>query len=556
MRTRVVALAVVLFASAGPALGQFTVQPMRLDLQVTPGKILPQSITIRNTDPNQAHTITLTVVDVTQDRNAEWMVVEPNSTAKTLKSGSLKDSIRIRPTSVTLEPGVSAPVEVLIRVPRGTRGFSCAGILASLGTMQVNDIPVRLRFMVPVILQIAGRSPRHRVYPVDLGMQFIEAGQRGLGSAPTTLLSMDIENTGPTFPRTRPIARVWSWAKGHWRIVTTTGFQDMSNDVGIIPGAKVTVRTDLNKSLPPGKYKIAGELYVDGKRTKRITKEIDFAGDPDITTVAADQALDLDPSELVIESLPGATRTTMMKVQNGSDETLKVQAVLGVPRDLAGKIIGNVKGVDMDCTPWITVEPRKFTLAGEGATQVVRITTSMPETAVTCPNYYTNLDFWSFYPDGQGAGSTRAKLAVTNLRQRGNVVPQASADSLSPYLLTGSKYQIAARFSNPSLAHYPPIECKAAITELTSNIPRISTVLKSDMKGYMLPGEERNFTGILDLSPLDADEYRLSVALQYDEGLPRAQKQTAVRVTIEGGERVLETIGTQEDLQQILEVKW
>ena len=85
----------------------------------------------------------------------------------------------------------------------------------------------------------------------------IKAGQRGLGSSATTQLSMDIENKGGTFPRCRPVARIWSWSGGHWRVVTTTGFQDMRNDVGIIPGASVTLRTDLGKSLPAGKYKIS-----------------------------------------------------------------------------------------------------------------------------------------------------------------------------------------------------------------------------------------------------------------------------------------------------------
>ncbi|UCF17134.1 MAG: hypothetical protein JSW59_06670, partial [Phycisphaerales bacterium] len=58
-----------------------------------------------------------------------------------------------------------------------------------------------------------------------------------------------------------------------------------------------------------------------------------------------------------------------------------------------------------------------------------------------------------------------------------------------------------------------------------------------------------------DLSPLDPGEYRLSVALQYAVGQWQS-KQFAVRVTIEGGRRVMDITGTQEDLQEVLEVKW
>jgi len=553
---RLVALTVVLFASSGSVFGQFTVQPMKLDLQITSrsDKLLPQVIDIKNTDMEERHTIDLSIVDMTQDIYGDWQVIEPNSGFDTSKLASLKGSIRVNPTSVTLEPGQSTSVEVLIAVPRGSRGFSCAGVLATLGSMQGTDIPFRLRFVVPVILQIMGRSMRHQVLPVDVGMQFIEAGTRGTGSPATTLLSMDIENNGPTFPRCRPLARIWSWAGEHWRHVTTTAFQDMSNDIGIIPGAKVTVKTDLLKTLPPGRYKIAGELYVDGKRTKRLDKIIEFAGDPDTSNLAVDRALDLDQSSIVIESLPGSTRTKMMKVQNASNEIVNVQAVLELPQHMPSAVLGDVKGLDMDCSPWVKIEPRKFTLKGEGATQVVRITSSMPKSALKCPHYYADLKFWSSYPDGQIAGWTTAQLIVSNIKFQ-DVEPKAWVKSMTPYHISGSKYQIAAQFNNPGITHFQPIKCKAAVTQLTSNIPRVGAELESDFRGYMLPFEYRNFSGIIDLSAIDAGDYRLSVGLQYAVG-KWEWKQSAIRVTIEGGRRVLETTGTQEDLKQVLPVKW
>lgn len=553
---RVVALTFVLLSSAEPVFGQFTIQPMKLDLQVTSGKLLPQAIDIRNSDTEQSHTIDLRVVDLTQDINGDWQVIEPNSGFDTSKLASIKDSIRLKRNSVTLNPGQRTPVEVQIRVPRGSRGFSCAGILATLGSMTDTEIPVRLRYVVPVILQVMSKSMRHNVESVDVGMEFVAAGERGLGSPATTMMSMEIVNKGKTFPRCRPLARVWTWAGGHWRHVTTTAFQDKTNDIGIIPGARVIVKTDLMKTLPPGKYKIAGELYVDGRRARRIDKEINFAGDPDVERLAVDAALDLDQREVIIESLPGSVRTTSIMVQNASDEILNVRAALSLPRELAGKVISNVRGTDMDCTPWIEIKPEKFTLKGVGSTQIVRITSRMPKDAIYCPNYYTNLDFWSFYPDGQRAGTTPARLAVKNTKFA--VEPKADVISMNSYHISGSKYQVVGRFNNVGITHFTPIRCKAAVTELTSNIPRISTILQSDLslRGlYMLPSENRNFSGIMNLSLLDPGEYRLSVAMQYVEGKWQS-KQAAIRITTEGGRRILETIGMQEDLKQVLEVKW
>ncbi len=551
---RIVALGVVMLASAGPAMGQFTVQPMKLDLQVTPGKLLPQVIEIQNIDPNESHTIDLTLVDLTQSEDGGWEIIEPNSGVDTSKLFSLKDSIRLSVSSVTVDAGQHAPVEVTIRVPRGSRGFSCAGILASIRPRPGAMNPYVLRFMVPVIVQIAKRTPAHKVQATDVGMEFVEAGKRGQGSPATTLLSMSFENNGATFPRTRPVARVWSWAGGHWRVVTTTGFQDISSDIGIIPGAKLKIKTDMKKSLPPGKYKIAGVLYVDGRRTKRVEKIIDFAGDPDVKRVAADTPLDLRPDEIMVRSLPGATRTTMLKVYNGSDETVNVQATVDVPRELADSVLGNVRGADMGCASWVKIEPEKFTLRGEGGVQNVRITTAMPHSATKFPNYYANVHLWAFYPDGQNAGVTTAKLCVQNTKIE--VQPKAAAISMNPYVLSGSKYHIAARFNNPGITHFKPLRCKAAVTSLGSTVPRTSAEMTSEVTGYMLPFEYRSFSGVLDFSMVPAGDYRLSVAMQYAEDLPWEGKQAQIRVTVEDGRRIVETTGVQEELKEILEVQW
>jgi hypothetical protein len=532
---------------------------MKLDLQVTSGKILPQKIDIRNVDEDQSHTIDLRIVDLTQDIYGNWEIIEPNSGFDPSKLASLRGSMTLGTTSLNLDPLQTSSVEVLIRVPRRSRGFACAGIVASVESTTPSNVPMRLQYVVPVLVQVMSRSVRHEVKSVDLGMKFVPAGERGLGSPSTTMLWMDIVNEGKTFPRCRPLARIWSWAGGHWRHVTTTAFQDKSNDIGIVPAAKVRVMTDLLKTLPPGKYKIAGELYVDGRRVKRLDREIDFAGDPEQKKLAVDVALDLDQREVIIEGLPGSTRTTSIMVQNASDEVLKVQAVLDLPRELAGKVIRNVNGVDMDCTSWIEVEPKEFTLKGEGWTQVVRITATMPESATNSPNYYTNLDFWSSYPDGQNAGRTRARIAVTNVKfDKFNVEPVAAAGNFSPHPVGESKYLIAAAFINEGLAHFTPVRCKAAITDAASSVPRLSTILKSDfsVRGlHMLPAERRNFSGVLDLSPIDPGEYRLSVGMEYGQDKWES-KQFAVRITTEGGRRVLDVIGTQEDLQEVLEVKW
>ncbi len=544
------ALCVVLLASAGPALGQYTVQPMKVVVPVRPGKLVKSVLEIKSLDPIETHTIDLTVVDLTQSVDSNWQIIEPNSGFDLSTISSCREGVILDPTFVVLGPQEMRTVTLTLRVPRGTRGFSCAGIVASIRPREGEINTFILRFMVPVLLEIQGRPTRNVVVATDLTMRSVPAGP--LGPA-TTVLSMNVENKGGSFPRCRPVARVWSWSGGHWRTITTTAFQDKSDDTGIIPGAKIVIETDLKKSLPPGKYKIAGVLYVDGRRTKRIEKIIDFAGDPSVTKVAADTPLDLIPKEVTVESMPGATRTTTLKVYNGSDETVEIQATLALPRDLGIKVVNDVKGVDLDCSKWVTIDPARFTLRGEAALQIVRVTASMPESATVHPCYYSNLDFWAYYPDGQRAGLTRANIYVRNMKVAAQ--PSAAAGKLTPHPVSGSKYQIVAQFINNGIVHFEPINCRVAVNTMISTIPRAGVKLKSGVPGAMLPGEERTFSGILDFSTLDAEVYRLSAAIEYAPGM-WASTQMAIEVSIEGDQRIVKIIGTQEELPEILEIKW
>jgi hypothetical protein len=547
----IVVLGVALLVSAGPALGQYTVQPMQFDIPVTPGKLVKSVLQIQSLDPNESHTIDLTLVDLTQGEDGGWQIIEPNSGFDLTTISSCKKGVRLIPSTVTVGPREVQPVEVTVAVPRGTRGFSCAGILASVQPRPGDtDVDFILRFMVPLLVEVQGRPRPNRVRATDMTMQFRPAGAAGPA---TTTLTMDIENNGETFPRCRPVARIWSWAGGHWRIIKTTAFQDNSSDIGIIPGARIQVVTDLRKTLPPGKYKVSGVLYVDQKRTKRIDKEFDFAGDPSATTVKADTPLDLKPGDITIESMPGASRTAMMTVYNGSDETVNVETRLALPRDLGAKVINNVKGVDMDCTRWIRVEPERFTLRGEADSQNVRIISSMPNLGTMLPCYYTNLDFWASYPDGQNAGLTTAKVCLQNTKTK--IEPMAKAEKLTPVGFSTSKYLISAKFTNVGTIHFDPLNCKATVTMGGSTIPRASVRLDSVATGLMLPGETRHFSGVLDFSTLPAEQYRLSAALEYAPG-KWVFKQAQIRVSIEGNERVIETTETQEELSELIDVKW
>jgi hypothetical protein len=504
---------------------------MRVELQIRPGRRAVRAIEIQSLDPNGTHIIDLSVVDLTQNVNGEWQIIEPNEDLTDPNSSnfgidrsklaSCSKGLRLNPTSITLGPNERLPVELDLAIPRTNSGFLCAGIIVAVRPRVEAELPFVLRYMVPVLVEIEGRARRSKVTATDMGLKFVPAA----GQKPaTTLLTLNIQNDGMTFPRVRPVARIWSWSAGHWRVVKTTAFQDIASDIGIIPGAKLQLTTDLKKALPRGKYKIAGVPYVDGKRTRR-------------------------------ECRPGATRTRLIEVYNGSDETVNIVPKMALPRGLANKVVNGVIGMDMDCTSWTKIEPAQFTLRGEGGLQKLRITTSVPESATKHPCYYSNLNLWASYPDGQNAGVTTAKVCVQNPKLDSPIV--AGPTKLRYTDFGGSKYLVVAKFGNYGFIHFKPNKIKAAVTMTGSIVPRASALLISTTdRDLMLPFEEREFSGALDFSALPADQYVLSVAMEHTPGKWTKPRQMAIQVSLEGNRRIVTTIGTHEELKEPIQVQW
>jgi hypothetical protein len=550
----IIAIGVALLMSSYPAFGQFTVQPMKLELAVTPGKLIKSALDVQSFDPNEVYTMKMSVVELNQSEDGAWAIIEPNDLTDPnspffgfdiSKLSSCSDWISLIPNNFELPPMGVVPVQVDIKVRRGIQGFFGAGILATTSPMRgAGDVSVVVRFLVPVILEIQDRPIRPKVQATDVGMEFIPA----IGNNPSrAMVSMNIENAGGTFSRVKPGVRIWSFADGHWRVITTTEFQE----TGIIPGARLKLQSDVGKNLPKGKYKAAGILYVDGRRTKRIEKEMEFVGDPAVTRVALDAPLDLDPIDIIVDGMPGATRTSSLRVYNASDETVNIQTAIGLPSVLQNGALGDVKGEDLDCTGWLKITPEQFTLRGEGGQQTLQIVTKMPNTSMPYPTYFSLLALWASYPDGQKAGVTTTNICVRNNSVAAQ--PEAVALKLSIQDLGESKYLVVAGFGNYGMVQFVPIRVKAGVT-MSTGINRAGIFLSGN-PNLMLPFESRNFSGVMDLSYIPADLYRLAAAIEYAPGV-WADKQMAIRVSIEGGRRMVQIEGVEEELSELVEIKW
>jgi hypothetical protein len=527
-----IGIIMVIFLSAGPAFSQLIVQPMRIDLTPRPGRRINTSFELQNYDPNGTYVVELRLVDLTQWEDSSWRIIEPNDNFDSSTLASCKDWITMEKTSVTVRAMRIVPVKLSLRVPPGVRGFRAAGIVATLNLPpDVRGVGVVVQFLVPVILNIQqGRAMRHRVELRDVGMEFSEPN--GLNPA-TTLMTVSVVNEGGTFSDLKALGRVRGFSNGHWKEITTTEFKN----TGIIPGAKLRLESDLGRSLPSGRYKVAAGLYVDGRRFGAFEKEIEFTGDPRITKMAGDVALTVEPTLTTIEAVPGATRTEGIRVTNDSDEAVNVRTSLTIPPELKGVAFGDFVGDDLDCSTWIETMPEKFTVK-QGRGQNIRLTARMPDSPNMEACYYALLNIYATYPDGQNAGVKSAYICVKN--NSVEAVPTAQPLRLNIPSMEESRYLVVASFGNFGNIHFTP-RCTAAFTRISGASVGREILLTSSKSDPMLPLEFRSFSGAVDLANFPTDMYYVTARLEYAPG-QTITKQIPIRVSLEGDRRVVDII--------------
>jgi len=549
----VIGVIVAVFASAAPAFGQFIVQPMRMEIPARAGQLVRTELQLQNHDPEETVNVELSVVELCQSEDGSWQMVDPadmnDLDIDISKMQSGREWIRLSKNRVEVQPVSIETVGVNIRVKGGIRGFYSAAIRVRLmNPTEETEIGLVFQFLIPVIINIQGRAPRRKVEISDLGMEFQEVTT---ANPATTMLSMNVENQGGTYSRLRGLLKLWGYFGEHWRL-----FAEREIRVpGILPGSKLKLTTDIERAMPPGKYQLAGALLVDGRRSGSVKKTIEFAGDPRVTKIAADAALNVEPKEIAINALPGSTRTSMIQVSNASDEAVDVRVALALPAVLRGVAFGpSFKGKDLNCSEWLQILPKKFRLPAYGR-QNIQIVATVPNPEMVHPCYYSTMGLFATYPDGQNAGLTTAQICVVNQTSKGaEIQPQIrSTGPLNIANQSGSKYIVSIVYGNYGKIHFTPMLCKAVVIN-TNNLSMSQERLDAEQMGIMLPFEFRAFSGLIDFFEYPEGIYRIEVGLEYTEGKV-ATTQLGIEVSIEGEQRVIKAL-QQGEFERRIGIQW
>lgn len=156
---------------------------------------------------------------------------------------------------------------------------------------------------------------------------------------------------------------------------------------------------------------------MDGRRGNGINKEIDFVGDQVVGSRVGLPPIDLDKENVFIDVTPGSTRTGQITVGNGSEDPVTVNVEFILPEHMLHVVNGSgIKGEDLGCVDWVTVQPPQFTMRCYGR-RTLNLIVRMPPTATQYSNYYGTLRFHTTYRDGSPAGMRTGNARVPQERQ-------------------------------------------------------------------------------------------------------------------------------------------
>jgi hypothetical protein len=275
-------------------------------------------------------------------------------------------------------------------------------------------------------------------------------------------------------------------------------------------------------------------LQVDGRQLPRISTEIAFEGDPELDSIAYDTSILIDPEIIEVEVRPGASRSQGIKLTNPSDVMVQVSLTAEIPTELENVAIGDLMGSDLSAANWIQVSPASVTLR-PNSSRNVRLSARLPEGVPDHPFYYANIVAESTYPDGQTAGTSRAKVVLD--RNGAAAAPDVVLERLSYADVDGEgEHVLRARVVNAGNAHTVLIP-SAQLISVEGN--QIRTITMDGGGELMLPFSVWDYAGVIDISFLEDGDYIFRASFDYS-GNNRATQDLNVSIsTSEEGAKII-----------------
>jgi hypothetical protein len=499
------------------------------------------------------------LAELTQKSDGTWTEFrsdDPNFSKVTVRSCA--SWLTLPPAEIRVGAYQIVPFNLQIDVPAGTRGFYFAALVGTttprlMPTDTGQLAPVNMQITVPIILEVQSQPMLHQIALTDVGLSFQALTS---DSKPTDTVTIDITNSGGTLSRVQPFVRIVGQEGTHWKKLGDVKL----TEIMIMPGVKLHLQQKVGQVLPSGNYQVEGQLYVDSRRGPNQRKTVKYVGDPTLAnTMVGMVSLTLLPSPLLVDIASGATRSTSLQVISGSDEDITVNAELILPEHMQSAMSSQgIKGDDLGCQGWVTLNPTTFPLRGHTRRNVMVIAKT-PKELLKYPYYYATLRLHASYADGKPAGMKEVLICAQNKQVKGTPAVGATVLTISAGNNPG-RYLASASYSNTSETHATSLACQGILSKVGAGGGGAAIVKRFLMSsetlygqtGMLLPFDVRSFSGDLDLSDVDPGRYYLTAAVKWTGGSATgAQKQIVIEVTEQGGRKTACMVEAGESTQVI-----
>ena len=508
----------------------FSMDPLVVERDIEPGNSFSYEINLDNSNRYIPITLKVSIADITENIQGSYQLKEPGST-----SYSIKDIVTFEPEELTIPPGGYKTVQVDVNIPRGTRSGKYGAIVLSTVSEEQNtsdELFGKMNFTFQAAsfleLNITRTTTRKEAYITDFKVQRSgeieelnnQIGNQGLVFGVSVLNASDIRiiTRGELIIRSQEGRTLARYPLGGGRGV-------------IIPESTVELQSIIHrKNIPEGNYLARAIINYGGHRP--IVSEFDFSVEKEkiaIQDLKTDPVkLFIEPEEVELNFPPGSFKTSVLKLTNRGEETIKVNSeILPLSFDKNGNLISlserkeHVEN-EYDYLSWFELNPESFELKSNQSRRV-RLSVKSPKEAKGA--YYADALFLAT------TGGTVSERGINILTYAGE---EDFIKALDIYIKeikqNVDNISIEIMSKNTGNIHINPVielALNKVIPQTTTEDGRIIAEQKLTLGTYtvpnienpILPGSER-ISQVMITSPLESGHYELFIRADFDSEEP------------------------------------
>lgn len=513
----------------------FSVAPLLLEFNSTPGTTKGFALEITNQSPGQDATLRLRAVPLKQESSGRY-VEDPTGD----NPHSAAPWVTFDTPQFTVAGGSRHLVVGQVQIPRNYHGGAYAGLVVeSVPKERDSGIPeevtasleVSYRFMVVMELAV-GSNVRRGMHITEIKVAGVEEpGMEALAQrygGNVLRISAVAENTGNVHVR----------GQGSISIRDMNGRKVKEIPLGagrgvVIPGAQVEFASVIAAGLPAGIYSLQAVVSYGGMRPA-ITRQTVTIGSSSVEVGSLGRGLRMlvEPALLQPAMKPGSLRTALVRVQNLEAEPILVRSeVVPLVFGPDGSAYVSAEESAFSASSWIEVRPSEIRLPA-GQRRNIQLVLKAPAD-MTGGRYAQVVMTGSFESDAlpdQDTGTEEAcqvfVTSETGLRRSGEIVLLQSV--VSP---DGSQMGVGLVIANTGNIHTQASARARLFRQEVSNagegIELIGEPIKVQvaegffpaLPGPILPLETRQMSLLLE-GPFQPGSYVVEVTVDMATGIP------------------------------------